>query len=283
MKKIINILFVLLFAGAMSSCNLFDPIDPDLNKLDRCQSLNDSGDFDAAIAACKEVDSYETNTDALIELADANLGALGVNLQSLSAIFLNQNTSTLTFVQLAEALLAKAVINADHPVESKLHAQDAVTYMKDYGALIGNTTEARQIAAFYEVLARVCQISVLLAYADIDSDVPNGTITRNDICPTGVSGCDPDNTSQWICDGLQCEGMKSADAGTAADSMIEITKLLTDLTGSSLNLDAVNEVLNPSFTLPDGTPVPDGIRDALVAAYKPAAGRRLLVTIARAN
>lgn len=283
MKKTINLLFVLLFAVAMSSCNAFDFVDPDLNSLDRCKSYNDAGDYDSAIAACTDADPDGTNEEAQLELADASFGALGINIQSLSTIFLNQTGGTITLVDLAESILARASVNRDNAVQSKEYAQNAVDAMDRYGALHNDTLEEKRVGVFYSLLARVCQVSLLMAYADIDSPVPDGRVTKADICnPTQV---DCAASSVVTCTGTRCEGMDSTDTGTAADSMMELVSLLDTPASegglpSNLDVDAVTDMVNITIPYP-GTNIPTPITDFATDAFKPDAGRRILLEIAR--
>jgi len=285
MKNLISVLFVLFFAGAMSSCNAFDFIDPNFNSLDRCQSMNDSGDYAGAIEACNEADPEGVNVDAQIELADASLGVLGINIQSLSNIFLNATGGTITIVDLAESVLAKAKINKDNATQSKEYAENAVVAMDRYGALLGNTLEEKQVAVFYSLLARVCQVAVLMAYADIDSATPDGRVTRADICNPDQADCNISSTT--ICTGTKCDGMDRTDAGTAADSMTGLVTLLhtpAEEGGlpSNLDVEAISEMVGVLVDDPD-THTPTPIQDFIASQYKPDAGRRVLLEMARAN
>jgi len=285
MKKLISLLFVLLFSVAMSSCNAFDWMDPNINTLDRCQSLNDTGDYAAAIAACKDADPDGTNVDAQIEIADASLAVLGINIQSLSNIFLNKSGGTITIVSLAESIIAKAKINKDNAVQSKLYAQQAVDAMDKYGALLGNTLQDKQVAVFYSLLARVCQVAVLMAYADIESATPDGRVTRADICNTDQATCDIN--SVIICTGTVCDGMDRTDAGTAADSMTGLVNLLNTPASegglpSSLDTSAIGDMVTILVTDPN-TGLPTPIEDFMHSTYKADAGRRILLELARAN
>ncbi len=285
MKNPISILFVLFFVGSISSCNAFDWLDPNINALDRCQSLNDAGDYEGAIEACKDADPDGINVDAQIELADASLAVLGINIKSLSNIFLNEDGGTITLVDLAESILTSAKINRDNSTQSKEYAQDAVDAMDRYGALLGNTLEERQVAVFYSLLARVCQISVLMAYADIDSSTPDGLVTRADICTPSEAECAIDSVT--ICTGTKCNGMSRTDAGTAADGMTGLVTLLSTPASegglpSSLDTGVISEMVGILVKDP-GTGTLTPIQNFIVSAYKPDAGRRILLEIARAN
>lgn len=285
MKNPISILFVLIFAGSISSCNAFDWLDPNINSLDRCQSLNDAGDYEGAIAACKDADPDGVNVDAQIELADASLAVLGINIQSLSEIFLNKDGGTITMVDLAESILAKGKINRENYSQSKEYAENAVIAMDRYGALLGHTLEEKQVSVFYSLLARVCQISVLMAYADIDSPTPDGLVTRADICTPSEAECAVD--SPTICTGTKCNGMNRTDAGTAADGMVGLVTLLNTPASegglpSNLDTGAISEMVGILVKDPStGTLTP--IQDFIVSTYKPDAGRRILLEMARAN
>jgi len=286
MKKLITILFVLFFAGSMYSCNAFDWMDPNINALDRCQSLNDSGDFAGAIEACNDADPEGTNVDAQIELADASLGALGINIQTLSQIFLNKSGGTITIVDLAESLIKKSMINKENAEQSKKYAQKSVDAMDRYGALIGNTLQDKQVAVFYSLLARVCQVAVLMAYADIESATPDGKVTRDDICNPDQPNCAAGAAN--ICNGVACEGMHSSDAGVAFVSMLNLVILLDTPASegglpSGIDIGAIDAMLDISFV--DGG-VSYNIRTApglIPSAIRDDAGRKVLLEMARTN
>lgn len=285
MKNPISILFILFFAGSISSCNVFDWADPNINSLDRCQSLNDAGDYAGAIEACQDADPDGVNVDAQIEIADASLGILGINIKSLSNIFLNEEGGTITMVSLAESVLAAAKINKENASQSKEYAENAVIAMDRYGALLGNTLEERQVAVFYSLLARVCQISVLMAYADIDSPAPDGSITRADICTPSEAECAVDSAT--ICTGTKCNGMDRGDAGVAADGMTGLVTLLSTPASegglpSNLDTGVISQMVGVLVRDP-GTGTLTPIQDFIISAYKPDAGRRILLEMARAN
>jgi len=288
MKKIINLLLVMLFAVGMSSCNVFDPIDPDLNKLDRCQSYNDAGNYDAAIEACDAVIADDpTNISAQLELADACLGSLGINIQTLSNIFIQKSGQTITLTSFADSILKKASISKVNGKVSRQRAQIAVDAMDSYGALLtaggSPTLEQKQVATFYSLLARVCQVSVLLAYAHIDAGSTGTAVLKADICDPTVVGCDG-NPLTPICLS-NCGGMSDADAGTALDTMVKLVDYIKRPAAdgglpTGIDVGNVSTVLDVPF-------ISDGLgynifTDAalLPSAIKSGAGRRLLLEMA---
>ena len=285
MKRTITLLSLVIAIGALPSCNAFDFVDPDLDSLDRCKSMNDSGDYAGAIEACMEADPTGTNVDAQLELADARLAVLGINIKSLSKIFLQQGSSTNTIIDLAEVVIAEGRIGRDNAVQSKKYAEEAVAAFDNYGALLGNTLEERQVAVFYSLLGRVCRVAILMAYADIDSSHPDGRVTRADICNPDQPTCA--TTSVTICTGTACNGMNRTDAGTAADTLIGLVDLINTPPSegglpSNLNIGAISDMTGILVDDPvSHTLTP--IQDFMLSTYKPDAGRRILLEIARAN
>jgi len=287
MKKLVSLFIFLFSLSIISSCNVFDWADPNIDALDRCKSLNDSGDYEGAIAACNDADPDGTNPDAQIEIADASLAAVGIDLKTLSDIFLQKNGGTDTIVSLANGIIAKGRINKDNATVSKKYVQDAVDAFDKYGALLGSSTEDRQVAVFYAMLSRICQVATLMAYADIGSAVPNGDVTLADICnpdePTCAASspimCVPALCVTSAC----CDGMASADAGVAADAMLELVDLIdSGVLPSKLDTKAVSDMVNTEVPDPD-TATPVTIKDLVATkpAYKPDAGRRILFEIVK--
>ena len=286
MKKLISLLILLLALSTTYSCNVFDWMDPNGNSFDRCKSLNDAGDYEGAIAACKDADPDGTNADAQLELADASLGAVGIDLKSLSDIFLKKGKGTITITALADAIIAKARLTADN----KSNAGDAVTAFFHYGALLvqqSNTLENKQVAVFYNMLAELCQVAVLMAYSDIGGRNPNGQVTREDICDQSLPDCAVGSVT--LCTGAteDCQGaggLSQADAKVAADAMINLVTLLNTPASegglpSSLDTKAIDDLVGTTVPDPDnhGTLITIELIDA---KYKPDAGRRILLEIA---
>jgi hypothetical protein len=286
MKKIISLLILLLALSTTYSCNAFDWMDPNGNTFDRCKSLNDAGDFEGAIAACTDADPDGTNVEAQLELADAGLGAVGIDLDSLSEVFLKTGTGTITIVDLANSIITKGRLNDGN----KSNAQNAVTAFDRYGSLLvqrENTLESKQVSVFYQMLARICQIAVLMAYSDVGATIPNGQVTREDVCNQNLPNCAVGSTTICQHAGEDCQGaggLDDADAKIAADAMVGLVALLQTpaeeggLPGN-LDLKAIEDLV--AITIPDPDNPGTNIAIQLVgAAYKADAGRRILLEIA---
>jgi len=283
MKKIIGLVILLLALSTTYSCNVFSGIDSG-NSFDKCKSLNDSGDYAGAIAACQAADPDSTNVDVQLELADASLGALGIDLKTLSDVFLNKSTGTITIVTLANDIITKGMLNSDN----KSDAQDAVTAFKRYGALLvqqSPTLQNKQVAVFYTLLADLCQVAVIMAYADIAAVHPAGQVTSADICNPNNPDC---NSSTTLCfDSTEnCQGtggLDPTDAGIAATAMLELVSLLSTPASegglpSNLNIKAISDLVG--VTVPDPANPGNLITiDLIGAQYKPDAGRRILLEI----
>ncbi len=286
MKKFISLLILLLVLSTTYSCNVFDWMDPNGDSFDRCKSLNDAGDFEAAVEACQDADPDGTNEEAQLEIADASLGALGIDLKALSDIFLKTGTGTITIVDLANSLVAKAMINADN----KENAQDAVTAFDRYGALLvqrDGTLENKQVSVFYSMLARICQIAVLMAYSDIAADIPSGEVTREDICNPDLATCAVDSAAMCLASAQDCQGaggLDGTDAALAATTMLDLIALINTPAEdgglpSSIDLTAVEDLVGIAVPDPDAPGTMTTI-ELVGAAYKADAGRRILLEIA---
>ncbi|MCX6113266.1 MAG: hypothetical protein NTY22_08330, partial [Proteobacteria bacterium] len=218
------------------------------------------------------------------ELADVYLSSIGVDIKTLSDIFLNSSNGTVTIDSLAEGIITAGSITMENAVDSKKHAKEAVKAFDDYGALLigQGVTNANQIATFYGVLSRMCQIAVLMAYADIGPNGDgDGRITKTDICSTiacGISGT--------ICiDSLvSCGGMDNADALEAANALYSIKNELATLGLGNLQ-KAVDSMASKIIPLPPTFLTSGSIlsffTDPALETYRADAGRELLREIAR--
>jgi len=290
--RLITTSLVVLFL--IAGCNLFSPIDPGGSSLDKCKSLNDEKSYEDAIKACEDaVKEDPKNIEAQLELADVNLAAIGVNIKELSDIFLNSSAGTVSITQLAEGLIAVGNINMANAVISKLHAKEAITAFDAYGALLisQGVTNANQVATFYGVLARVCYVSVLMAYADLG---PNGNhdglIDKMDICSTApclVPGtiCMNDYSTPWG----PCGGMDNGDALEAAATIYSIKDELKTLGLGKLQ-QTVDAMASKVFPIPTNTVPPISFTSGSILdiftnpAYNPFeadAGREILREISR--
>ena len=284
MKKLISLLILLLALSTTYSCNVFSGIDSG-NSLDKCKSLNDQGNFEDAIAACKDADPDGTNSDAQIELADASLGAVGINIKALSDVFLKKGSGTITIVNLANDLITKAMLTADN----KSNAQDAVTAFDHYGALLvqqSPTLQNKQVSVFYSILARICQVAVIMAYADISSASPVGQVTVGDICNPSLADCAVGSVKLCTDSSEDCKGtggLSPADASLAATTMLNLITLLQTPASegglpSSIDTKAISDMIG--VTVPDPSNPGNMITiDLIGSQYKPDAGRRILLEI----
>lgn len=275
-KNSLAIFTTLLLIFLLSSCNFFDFMDPNINHFDRCKSYNDKGDFQKAIEACEKADPDGENVDVQLELADALLGSIGIGIEDLSDVFMNEVTSTNLIVSLANSIINRGLVNQENGVQSRLNAEKATNTFDIYGALLGNDLESRQVATFYSLLSRLCQVALLMAYSDIDADNPNGEITADDICRAGVAGCE--QGAATICTGTTCEGMSTEDAAVVAETMLELKGVLSIAPEDGgipieLNTGSVEDMIDIEVLI-GGVPVPISL---VPTNMKADAGRNMLL------
>ena len=285
--RLITTSLVVLFL--IAGCNLFSPLDPGGSSLDKCKTLNDAKNYSDAITACEDaVKEQPNNVDVQLELADVNLASLGINIEELSNVFLNSSTGTVSITQLAESIIAVGNITLANATASKAHAKEAIDAFDAYGALLisQGVTNANQIATFYGVLARLCYVSVLMAYADIG---PNGNhdglIEQSDICSTAAC-----NVPGQICLNDYaaplgpCGGMDNGDALEAAATIDAIKNKLATMGLGKLQ-QTIDAMASKTFPLPPTFTTTGSILDFFTnpaySAYEADAGREILREMAR--
>ncbi len=297
MKNTFSVLLFLFIILSVSSCNVFDWMEPTTDHFDRCKGLNDKGDFEAAIKECEKADG--TDPEVQLELADARLATLGVGIEYLSDIFLNSADGTTTIVSLAESLINIGSINWENHDEKMEYANDAIEAVDNYGEILKKNhayceevyyvtnpaVECPQIAAFYSTLARVSLVSATLAYADIRPDTgnQNGKVEKRDVCNPDNANCT--NGKLCVNDPASpfytgdCEGMLSADAADAGDALVTLT---SDL--GALNLPGLEDAVDEMVGIEVWDPI-SGTYQKITASgmdtYRADAGRDILRSIAR--
>jgi hypothetical protein len=275
MRIAMTSLFVLF---TLSSCNFFSPLDSGGSSLEKCKGLADAGDYAAALVQC----------EAHLEYADASLASLGMNIAQLSDVFLKSSGGTTTITSLAESLLAAQKMTVENTTTSKQHARNAITAFDNYGTLLSAQDPAKgpEVAAFYKTLSRLCLISVIMAYADLNGN-QDGEITRTEICNGSNAAClgtagipvcvnDPADVLYTT----TCEGIDDTDAAEAATALEGIKDALPAFFDSNAALkDAVDSM--SSLTIIDPSDMTTKTVDLMAAAYKGDAGREILRQIAR--
>ncbi|HOW16793.1 MAG TPA: hypothetical protein PK443_03690 [bacterium] len=303
MKNTFSVLLFLFMILSVSSCNVFDWMEPTTDHFDRCKGLNDKGDFEAAIKECEKADPDGVDPEVQLELADARLATLGVGIEYLSDIFLNASDGTTTIISSAESLINIGSINWENHDDKMEYANDAIEAVDNYGEILKKNhayceevyyvtnpaVECPQIAAFYSTLARVSLVSATLAYADIRPDTgnQNGKVEKRDICNPSNTNC-VTATQTWACvndpadgpfyNGKTCEGMLPEDAISATDALYTLTTNLSALNLPGLE-DAVVDMVGLKVIDPS-----DGIEKEIIdmtPKYRADAGRDILRSIAR--
>jgi tetratricopeptide (TPR) repeat protein len=276
MKK----LMAMLFLGSLAGCNMFSPLEVSRDALDSCKALSDNGQFTEAMEECqKAIDADPTNMEAHLEFADASLASLGIDIATLSDIFLNKTDGTDTIIALAEGILAQARITQENKTQSLTTAEDAITAFDNYGILLiaENPTDGPQVASFYRMLARLCNLTILMAYADLGPNGDaSGTITKAEIC--GDASC-----GNPICESstTDCKGMDNADALSAGNLIKEIKDSLASigLPDVQKSVEEMSDILVPD---PDALPIIDEKPiDQIAPGFWGDAGRQILFDIAR--
>jgi hypothetical protein len=223
------------------------------------------------------IDANSNNTEAHLEFADASLASLGIDIATLSDIFLNKTDGTDTIVALAEGILAQTRITQEKKTQSLTTAENAITAFDNYGALFiaENPTDGPQVAAFYSMLARLCNLTILMAYADLGPNGDqNGSITKAEICGDATCGspiCESSTTD--------CKGMDNADALKAGNLIKEVKDSLPSI-GLPDVQKSVEEMSNILIPDPDAAMTLKPI-DEIAPGFWGDAGRQILYDIAR--
>jgi len=272
MNRLVTFLSIVFLSITISTCNVFSPVDVSVNHLDKCKGLSDAGDYEGAVAECTAADPDGIDPETQLELGDANLSALGIGIKELSDIFLQASQGTVTIVQLAESIIAAGKITGENYVESKAHAAAAITAFDNYGALLGNSAESRQVAAFYSTLVRTCFVAIMMAYADITTGDNNGQVTKEEICTACTTGT--------LCVGgkVNCGGMNDTDAADSAQTLIELNYDLTNTHLGSLQ-SAIEAFGGTQVWDPDAGAYK--LIESMPTSYKADSGRDILWQMAR--
>ncbi|MBN1114766.1 MAG: hypothetical protein JXA66_05460 [Oligoflexia bacterium] len=234
MKNVIAIPLALLLC---SSCNLFDLVDPNINHADRCRQLADKKKYDDALEECVKADPERTDPEIQLEMGDIYLAKAGITLQVLSDVFFDTTHSTSLIIDLANSILAAGAVTE----QKKLDSLNAVTAF-DFS-----------FNQFYGTLARLCYVTMLIAYTDNDGrgagGEGNGIITPEDLC--SASSCSVICTENSV--NTKCDGMTREDAEAAAESLMRISSFLSELGLGNVD-NTLENMLNTEVVDPTDPP-----------------------------